>query len=60
MKITKPQSQTLLDRWTRHNNDQTFMQFRRAVIGTIACDYAITVKWCGMWLCIETDGYCHT
>lgn len=21
---------------------------------------ALTVRWRGMWLCIETDGYCHT
>jgi len=24
------------------------------------CDGAVTVKWCGMWLCIERDGYTHS
>ena len=60
MKITKPQSQTLLNRWLRDNNSQTFLQFRRGTLATIACDNAVAVEWCGMWLCIETDGYCHT
>jgi hypothetical protein len=30
------------------------------VLPTIGCDDAVTVPWCGMWLCIEKDGYCHT
>ena len=21
---------------------------------------AVVLKWCGMWLCIEPDGYCHS
>lgn len=28
--------------------------------GTIGCDGAITIPWCGMWLCIERDGYTHS
>jgi len=27
---------------------------------TIGCDGAIAVEWCGMWLCIEKDGYTHS
>jgi len=27
---------------------------------TIGCDGAVTVPWCGMWLCIERDGYTHS
>ena len=60
MILTKKQSQTLLDRWKLSDNGKTFLQFRRDVIATIGCDNAITVSWCGMWLCIETNGYCHT
>ena len=28
--------------------------------GLLACDGAVTVPWCGMWLCIERDGYTHS
>jgi len=27
---------------------------------TIGCDGAIALPWCGMWLCIERDGYTHS
>ena len=38
----------------------TWEAFLDSVQPTFGCDDAITVKWQGMWLCIETDGYCHT
>lgn len=38
----------------------TYKQFRRGVYPTFGCDNAITVKWAGMWLCIERDGYTHS
>lgn len=38
----------------------TKQDFFDSVEPTIGCDDAVTVKWCGMYLCIETDGYCHT
>jgi hypothetical protein len=38
----------------------TYRDFRKTVTGTFACDGAIAVPWCGMWLCIERDGYCHS
>jgi hypothetical protein len=38
----------------------TYKQFRRSVQPTYGCDGAVTVPWCGMWLCIEQDGYCHS
>ena len=31
-----------------------------AVKPIIMCDGAVTLPWCGMHLCIETDGYTHT
>lgn len=27
---------------------------------TFGCDGAVALPWCGMWLCIETDGYTHS
>lgn len=27
---------------------------------TFGLDDAVVLPWCGMHLCIETDGYCHT
>lgn len=38
----------------------TWGEFLASVQPTFGCDDAVTVKWCNMWLCIETDGYCHT
>ena len=29
-------------------------------VATIGCDGAVALPWQGMWLCIETDGYCHS
>jgi len=43
-----------------YSNYRSFLQFRKSVQGTWGCNGAVTVQWCGMWLCIETDGYCHT
>lgn len=38
----------------------SYREFRKCVHPTFGCDNAVTVPWCGMWLCIETDGYCHS
>lgn len=38
----------------------TYKDFRRRVYPTFGCDGAVTINWCGMWLCIEKDGYCHS
>jgi hypothetical protein len=38
----------------------TYRQFRKTVAPTFGCDGAVTVPWCGMWLCIERDGYTHS
>ena len=43
-----------------HKSSVTYSQFRRSIQPTIGCDGAIAVQWCGMWLCIEKDGYCHS
>ena len=36
------------------------MQFRRTVSPYLGYDDVAIVKWSGMWLGIETDGYTHS
>jgi len=43
-----------------HHTPITYREFRMYVMPTFGCDGAITVPWCGMWLCIERDGYTHS
>jgi hypothetical protein len=40
-------------------NDQglTYLEFRRTVSAGFDC---VMVRWCGMWLGIEPDGYTHS
>lgn len=37
-----------------------YRTWRRGVQGTIGCDGAVVIGWCGMFLCIERDGYVHS
>ena len=59
VKLTKKQKTKLAIKWKQDNQGMTYLQFRRSVEPSIGCDDAIMVKWCGMWLGIETDGYSH-
>ena len=59
--LTKEQQLTLLRKWHESKDERySFLKFRRMVLPTIGCNDAVTVPWCGMLLCIETNGYCHT
>ena len=66
MKLTKPQQQSLLRKYIdgQHEHgstrDVSYLTFRRSVHPTFHMDNAVTVKWCGMWLAIESDGYTHS
>jgi len=60
VKLTKKQKTKLAIKWKQDNQGMTYLQFRRSVVPTIGCDDAVAAPWCGMWLCIEKDGYCHT
>lgn len=65
MKITIAQAIALHDRLRvanegRTHEKQTFKEFLETVSPTFGCDDAVVVPWCGMILCIETDGYCHS
>ena len=60
MRLTKPQSKSLLRKWQQNNQGLTFLGFRKLVQPTHFMDDAVVVKWCNMFLAIETDGYTHS
>lgn len=41
----------------KHERPISYREFRKTVQGGWGC---IMVKWCGMWLGIEPDGYTHS
>jgi len=49
---------SLEKKWLQSPDGQTWKQFRNSVVPS--SDNSIVVRWCGMYLQIETDGYCHT
>ncbi len=64
MTITKQQQIALKQIWDRqgHNNQGSayqgsYLEFRRSIQHGFDC---IMVRWCGMWLGIELDGYTHS
>ena len=69
MRLTKPQAQTLRRKWIdgQHEHGSTrgvsYLSFRRTVEPTFDDGYAgnaVMVRWCGMYIGIEADGYPHS
>lgn len=65
MTTTIAQSKMLYAKWIQLQNNEkwsfiTFHDFMDTVQPVFGGDGAVTVPWCGMWLCIEKDGYCHS
>lgn len=60
VKITKAQSVALVRKY-RQNSDgsKSFLEFRRKVLPAFGMN-CIMIKWCGMCLGIESDGYTHS
>ena len=59
--MTRAQRATLERKFEQGQYERlTWQEFLESAESTFGCDGAIAVPWCGMWLCIETDGYCHT
>ena len=56
-KITDKQKVAIHRIWLRNSSDMTYLQFRRTVKRGYDC---LMVRWCGMWLGIEADGYTHS
>jgi len=59
MKLNELQEKALLRKWEQDNQDMTYQQFRNTVQSCIGDD-CVMVRWSGMWLGIETDGYTHS
>ena len=59
MRITKPQQVSLARKWKLNDQGLSYLEFRRTIRPELGGG-AIMVAWCGMWLGIETDGYCHS
>jgi len=57
VQLNKAQRQALLRKWLQDNQDMSFLAFRRTVQPGWDC---VMVRWCGMWLGIEKDGYTHS
>jgi hypothetical protein len=55
--MNKAQRKALHRVWCRDNQGMTYIQFRRTVVHSFDC---VMVRWCGMWLGIEEDGYTHS
>ena len=58
--LTRAQRVALHRVYKRNPQPITYRQFRRAVTPYFDSSGCIMVKWCGMWLGIETDGYTHS
>lgn len=60
VEMTREQRAALQRKWDPDASGMTWQAFLESAQPTIGCDGAIVARWCGMWLCIERDGYCHT
>lgn len=59
-RLSKSQRSALARVYHRGPLEMSYLAFRRSVQPTFGMDGAVVVRWQGMWLCIEADGYCHT
>lgn len=60
MEMTTEQRAALTRKWNRDSQGVTLDAFIRSAQATIGCDGAVVVRWCGMWLAVERDGYTHS
>lgn len=59
MRLNKKQQLSLKRKWQQNNNGMSYLAFRKTVQPSFY-DKCVMVKWCGMWLGIEEDGYTHS
>ena len=57
---TRQQRLKLWKLWTHTAQHNTYRDFRETVEPVMFSEGAICVRWCGMFVCIEPDGYSHT
>lgn len=62
VRTTKEQRKAIKRAYDRDGSHRamTYREFRKTVQPLFGCDGAVLVHWCGMWLCIERDGYTHS
>ncbi len=58
--ITREQRRAIYLKWRQADQGLSYRAFRMSAIPVVAADGAIALPWCGMWLCIEADGYTHS
>lgn len=58
--FTEAQIAALGRKWLQDDQSMSFADFVATAAPTVGCDAAIAVPWCGMVLCIETDGHTHS
>lgn len=57
---THQQKTALFRKWKQDDQGKSWVRFARSAAIMMSNDRAVVVQWCGMWLCIELDGHCHT
>ena len=55
--LSAEQRKALHSKWMQDDQGLSYRTFRRTVAAGWDCG---VVKWCGMWLGIEQDGYTHS
>ncbi len=55
--LNKAQRKALHRKWVQNDQGLTYLEFRRTVSAGFDC---VMVRWSGMWLGIEPDGYTHS
>lgn len=60
VKINKNQQKALFRLWARDPNQESYLDLRRKVVPQLFGDGAVMVRWAGMWIGIEPDGYSHS
>lgn len=59
MKLTRLQREALFKKYKQApDGSSSYIEFRRRLKPTM--DESVMLRWCGMWLGIETDGYTHS
>ncbi|MBP0440457.1 hypothetical protein [Tianweitania sediminis] len=59
-RTTREQRRAIHRKWRQADQGLPYRSFRRLAASVPAGDGAIALPWCGMWLCIEADGYTHS
>jgi len=57
VRLNREQRVSLHRKWSQDNQGMSYREFRSTVQQGWDC---VMVKWCNMWLGIESDGYTHS